>query len=147
MAEIKMSRRLAHIAIATGMTAGIIPAQSLLDQVNFRSASVGGFRLYGVSAFTGYSTSVLPVGSGQIVTPGLKELGGSANYGASASFGWQHHRRATDFSLLYSVTYSGVTRYSELSAPSQSLSSGQSQRKLRGALWPAVEHPSGFRSS
>jgi hypothetical protein len=60
MAEIKMCRLIARIAIAAGMTAGIVPAQSLLDQVNFRSASVGGFRLYGVSAFAGYSTTVLP---------------------------------------------------------------------------------------
>ena len=50
MAEIKMCRVLAHIAIATGMMAGMLPAQSLMDQVNFRRVSVGGFRLYGVSA-------------------------------------------------------------------------------------------------
>jgi hypothetical protein len=122
MAEIKVSRLFAHVAIATGMAAGTAPAQSLLDQVNFRSVSVGGFRLYGASVFSGYSTSAYPLGSGQIAPAGLQELGGSLNYGASASFGWQHHRRATDFALLYSVSYSGVTRYSELNAPSQSLS-------------------------
>ena len=43
------------------------------------------------------------------------------NYGASASFGWQHHRKATDFLLLYSLSYTGMTRYSELNAPSQTL--------------------------
>ena len=118
-----MCRLLARIAIATGMTAGIVPAQSLLDQVNFRSASVGGFRLYGVSAFTRllYFGASARVGADRSARV-CKELGGSVNYGASASFGWQHHRKATDFSLLYSLTYSGVTRYSELNAPSQSLS-------------------------
>jgi hypothetical protein len=122
MAEIKMCRLLAHVAIAACLTAGIVPAQSLTDQVNFRQAALGGFRLYGVSVFSGYSTSAYPLGSAQIAPAGLKELGGSVNYGASASLGWQHHRKSTDFSLLYSLTYAGVTRYSELNAPSQSLS-------------------------
>src|ERR1035438_2040555 len=48
MAEIKMRRLLAHIAIATGMMTGVGDAQSLVDQVDFRSASVGGFRLTAV---------------------------------------------------------------------------------------------------
>jgi len=121
MTEIKMCRRLAQITIATGMMAGMLPAQSLTDQVNFRRVSVGGFRLYGVSVFSGYSTTALPVGLGSVVPSGLEALGGSANYGASASFGWQHHRKATDFVLLYSLSYTGMTRYSELNAPSQTL--------------------------
>jgi hypothetical protein len=134
MAEVKMRslllmcRLLSRIAIATGVTAGIVPAQSLADQVNFRSVSVGGFRLNGVSAFTGYSSSAYPLGSGQLAPTGLQELGGSMNYGASASFGWQHHRNATDFSMLYSLTYCGVTRYSELNTPSQALSLTVSRR-------------------
>src|ERR1700694_3508439 len=105
MTEMRMFRLLSRIAIATGMMAGILPAQSLIDQVNFRRVSVGGFRLYGVSVFSGYSTSALPPGSGSISPTGLQELGGSVNYGASASFGWQHHRKATDFLLLYSLSY------------------------------------------
>ncbi len=122
MTEIKLRRLLAYFAIATGMTAGIVPAQSLLDQVNFRSASVGGFGLYGVSIYSGYSTSVLPIGLGQTASASVRELGGSANYGASASFGWQHHRQATNFSVLYSLGYAGMTRYSDLNAVSHSLS-------------------------
>src|SRR5260370_4915601 len=122
MTEIKLRRLLAYFAIATGMTAGIVPAQSLLDQVNFRSASVGGFGLYGVSIYSGYSTSVLPIGLGQTASASVRELGGSANYGASASFGWQHHRQATNFSVLCSLGYAGVTRCWDLSAVSHSLS-------------------------
>jgi hypothetical protein len=122
MAEVRMRRLLAHIAIATVMMVGIGDAQSLSDQVNFRSASVGGFRLYGVSIYSGYSTSALPLGLGQIAPAGLQELGGSANYGASASFGWQLRRQRTNFSLLYSLTYAGMTRYSDLNGLSHSLS-------------------------
>jgi hypothetical protein len=128
MAVIWMRGLFVRVAIGTCMAAGVASAQSLLDQVNFRSVSVGGFRLYGVSVFSGYSTSAFPLGSGQLAPTGLEQLGGSVNYGASASFGWQHHRTATDFSLLYSATYSGVTRYSELNAPSQSLSASLSRQ-------------------
>ena len=128
MAVSWMRRRFVRLAIGTCMMAGAVGAQSLLDQVNFRSVSVGGFRLYGVSVFGGYSTSAYPLGPGQIAPTGLQDLGGSVNYGASASFGWQHHRKATDFSLLYSVAYSGVTRYSELNAPSQTLSMSVSRQ-------------------
>ena len=117
-----MRRLLAHIAIATGMTAGIVPAQSLMDQVDFRSASVGGFRLNGVSIYSGYSTSALPLGLAQTAPAGTQELGGSTIYGASASFGWQHHRQATNFSVMYSLSYAGMTHYSDLNALSQSLS-------------------------
>src|ERR1035441_6198815 len=110
MAEIKMRRLLAHIAIATGMMTGVGDAQSLVDQVDFRSASVGGFRLNGVSIYSGYSTSALPLGLGQTVPAGAQELGGSTIYGASASFGWQHHRQATNFSVMYSLSYRSEER-------------------------------------
>ena len=117
-----MCRLFAQIGVVTGLMTGICDAQSLMDQVNFRSASVGGFRLNGVSVYSGFSTSVLPLGFGQPVPIGAQELGGSANYGASASFGWQHHRRETNFSALYSLGYSGTARYSDLNALSQSFS-------------------------
>ncbi len=122
MVQTRMRRLLAQIAIATGVMAGVGDAQSLLDQVNFKGASVGGFRLNGISLYSGYSTSVLPVGLGQTVPSGAQELGGSASYGVSASFGWQHHRQRTDFSLLYSLSYAGIARYSDLNALSHSLS-------------------------
>src|ERR1039457_1150172 len=114
-----------------GMMAGIGDAQSLLDQVNFKGAAVEGFRLYGVSAYTGYSTSALPLGLGQTPTPGAQELGGSANYGASASFGWQHHRQRTSFSMMYALTYAGMTRYSDLNALTHSLSMTASRQLTR----------------
>ena len=56
MVEIKMCRLLARVAIATGRTGGIVPAQSLLDRVNFKAAAADGFGLYGVSTYSEYST-------------------------------------------------------------------------------------------
>ena len=126
-----MRRLLAHIAIATGMTAGIVPAQSLVDQVDFRSASVGGFRLNGVSIYSGYSTSALPLGLAQTAPAGTQELGGSTIYGASASFGWQPHGRGTNFSVLYSISYGGTVRYPDLNGLSHSLSMSASRQLTR----------------
>jgi hypothetical protein len=132
MGEIKMCRQLLHIAIATGALAGIIPAQSLTDQVNFKSGSVGGFQLNGVSVYSGYSTSASPAGFGQTAAAGA-QLGASFDYGANASFGWQHHRQGTDLSVMYSLTYSGLSRYSELNGLSHSLSIGVNRRL--GTKW------------
>ena len=126
-----MRRLLAHIAIATGMMTGVGDAQSLVDQVDFRSASVGGFRLNGVSIYSGYSTSALPLGLAQTAPAGTQELGGSTIYGASASFGWQPHGRGTNFSVLYSISYGGTVRYPDLNGLSHSLSMSASRQLTR----------------
>jgi hypothetical protein len=122
MVETRKGRMVARIAMAAGMVAVAGDAQSLMDQVNFKSVAVGGFRLYGVSVFTGYSTTPLPLGLGQAAPAGSQDLGPSINYGVSASFGWQFHREKTNLSVLYSGTYMGVARYSDLNALSHALS-------------------------
>src|ERR1039458_9511057 len=122
MVETRKRGMAARIAILTGLMAVAGDAQSLMDQVNFKSVAVGGFHLYGVSAFTGYSTSVFPLGLGQTAPTGTQDLGPSINYGVSASFGWQLHREKTNLSMIYSGTYTGVARYSDLNAFSHSLS-------------------------
>ena len=43
-------------------------------------------------------------------------------YGATASLGWQWNRAKTNISVLYSGTYDGMVRYSNLDAYNQSLS-------------------------
>jgi len=57
----------ARILIAASTMAVVGGAQSLTDQVNFKSVTEGGLRLYGVSAFTGYSTTAFPLSLGQAV--------------------------------------------------------------------------------
>jgi hypothetical protein len=91
-----------------------------------------GIRLYGVSAFSGYSTSAYPASLGQIPNGGAG-LGADVNYGATASLGWQYHRDRSDFSLLYSGTYAGMARYSDTNAYNQFLALSAS-RKL-SAKW------------
>ena len=116
-----MRRALKYGVLAAGMMARLGYGQSLADQTSFRSMSVGGIRLYGVSVFSGYSTSAYPGSFGQL-QPGAGLLEASVSYGASASVGWQRHRDRSSFSMLYSGTYAGMTRYSEANAYSQRIS-------------------------
>jgi len=113
-------RGIFRCAIAAGI---MIPAglgQSLFDQASFRSMSVGGVRLYGVSVYAGYTTSAYPGGFGQPTLAG--GLGPDVDYGASTSVGWQSHGQRTNLGLYYSLSYGGLVRNSEANAFSQSLS-------------------------
>lgn len=108
--------------------------QQLLDEVNFRQGQFGGVRLYGVSVFSGYSSSAYPASSsGGIPPPGSSALGSDVTYGATASLGWQRHRNRTDLSVFYSGTYSGMARYSNLNAFNHSIAI-QASRTL-GRKW------------
>lgn len=118
--------------IAAGMMFRPVYGQSAADQASFRSTSLGGIHLYGVSVFGGYSTSAYPVGLG-IPPVGVGQLGGDTNFGGSVSVGGQYHRERTDFSMVYTGTYGGQARYSDANAFSQSLSLSAS-RKL-SAKW------------
>ena len=111
-----MRRVLIQIALSLGVAAGMAQAQPLTDQISFRSGQLGGIRLYGVSVFSGYASTIYPVSLGQAPSPATQNLGGSGNYGASASLGWQRHRGQTNISVLYSGTYDAVVRYSNLNA-------------------------------
>lgn len=107
--------------LAAGMMVQSGYGQSLADQTSFKNMSLGGIHLYGVSVFSGYSTSAYPGGPGQFqADAGI--LGADVDYGASASLGWQHHRDRSNFSMLYSGTYAGMVRYSGSNAFSQGLS-------------------------
>lgn len=106
-----------YVAIVTGVFGPACSGQSLLDRVNFLSADTGGVRLYGVSAFSGYTTSADPA-----VGIGGAGIGRSVVYGGSASLGWHYNRQRTAFSMQYNATYSGIARYPELNSLGHSLS-------------------------
>jgi len=115
-----MWKVLGVVMAGTVVSAGY--GQSLLDNVSFRSMSLGGVHLYGVSVYSGYSTSAFPGGS---AVPGIGAsalLDADINYGAGASLGWQFHRPRTNLSLFYSGSYGGQVRYSDANGYSQSLS-------------------------
>jgi hypothetical protein len=113
---------LVYGAILAGMTVARSYGQAAFDSASFQTTPLEGIRVYEVSAFSGYSTSAYPAGSGQIPLQGASSLGGDASYGGSARVGWQHHRQRTDFSLTYTGTYAGMARYSGTNAYNQSLS-------------------------
>src|SRR5258708_3577812 len=100
--ESKMENHMRGILICGAIAAGImVPpgyGQSVADQASFRNMSLGGIHLYGVSVFSGYSTSAYPAGLG-ILPVGAGQLGGDTNFGGSASLGGQYHRQRTDFSM------------------------------------------------
>jgi hypothetical protein len=105
------------------LTAGLLTlnckSQPLPDQLNFRSGEMAGLQFYGVSVFSGYSTSAYPVG--QSIQPGASSIGGDTIYGASASMGFQRHRERMNFSVIYSPSYGGQVHYSNLNSLNHTL--------------------------
>src|SRR5690349_4563351 len=123
--EISMSRLFRCIAILIGivMPHGLF-GQSLTDEINFKSGNLGGVRLYGISVYSGYSTSAYPLSSGltNAALPGAGTLDPDVNYGAQATLGCQVHGQRTGFSAMYSGGYGGMVRYSGTNGLSQNLS-------------------------
>lgn len=119
-----MFRLLRGLFAAAGLLVSSCSGQELLDEINFRASELGGLHLVGLSVFGGYSTSAYPQAGVNLSAPapGLGNLGGDATYGATASVGWQRNRAKTNVSVLYSGTYDGMIRYSNLNAYNQSLS-------------------------
>lgn len=107
------------IAIAAGMLGGTCQAQ--VFDASEASAALEGFRLYGVSVFSGYSSSAFPDANLNPV-PGAGKLNSTVNYGASASAGWQRNRGKTSVSLRYGITYGGSSNYRNLNALNHALS-------------------------
>jgi len=104
-----------YIAVVMVILAPTCWGQELFDQTNFRNDERGGFHLYGVSLFSGYYSSGY-----SLIRVGQADL--TANYGASGSLGWQHHREKTDIAILYSGTYTGLVQFPEAKDYNQSLS-------------------------
>lgn len=117
-----MRKALGYVVIAAGALAATCPGQDLSDAVNFRSATVGGIHLYGLSVYAGYSTSAYPLNGAAQIPQGVAQLGGDWTYGTSATVGWQRHRDRSNLSVMYTGSYGGMARYSNLNAFSHSAS-------------------------
>src|SRR5690242_2484583 len=92
-----------RIALAAGVFITSCYGQARWDDASFKSASIGGVHLYGVSVFSGYSTLALPTGSAQqIVSPGLNDLGSDVVYGVEWALGWRRQRDQSSMSAHYS---------------------------------------------
>jgi hypothetical protein len=130
MKETGMRKALVCAALAMGLAAAC-PAQGLTDELNFRSATVGGVHLYGLSVYTGYSSSAYPLNGPAQLPPGTGLLGDDFTYGATATMGWQRHRDRTSLTMMYTGSYGGMARHSNLNAFGHSASLGMS-RALSG---------------
>jgi hypothetical protein len=118
-----MRKTIRKLVIATVVLAPGCLGQSF--EISTRSVELGGIHFYGVSAFTGYSTTVSPFGIGATPTAG-EGLGPDINYGASFSLGWQ--RRDGGLSVRYNGTYTGLKNNSDLNSYGQSISIASSRR-------------------
>jgi hypothetical protein len=109
--------------VASGLAGPLLHGQSATSAADFRNLTIGGIRLYGISAYSGYSTAVYPFGTTQLPTLGSGQLlGADVSYGASAILGWRRHRDKTEASILYTGSYSGFARYSGANAFNQAMS-------------------------
>jgi hypothetical protein len=95
--------------------------QERWDDVNFRSASIGGIHLYGVSIYTAYSSNATPPSLLQSQTA-LNQFGRDASYGAQWTLGWQRPKETSNVSIRYLGSYGGQTKYTELNSFGHSLS-------------------------
>jgi hypothetical protein len=102
--------------------------QTLADRLSSLDFEAAGLRLYGVTAFTSYSTSAFPLtsagssGVAPLGVPGAGALGAAVSYGLTASAGWHYSHERTHISVFYSANYTGNSAYSSLNAFSDHLS-------------------------
>lgn len=115
-------------ALSAGGTAGL--AQSIVNPFGGvpETPERGGFYMYNVSAFTQYSSRIVPLR--YAFSPGGASLESDEAIGGSATFGWNHPAPRGQLSLVYSPSYIGMVRYSQLNSLNQTLSFSAS-RKLR----------------
>ena len=117
-----MRRMLGSTVIVAALMAPVCRGQSMQDMMNFKGAQVGGVRLYNLSVFGGYSSSAAAPWLGSITSTSPGALAPDINYGAAAVAGWQHHGERTNAAVMYSGTYMGMARYTELNAYNQAAS-------------------------
>jgi hypothetical protein len=110
-----------YLALATGMVVAC-QGQERWDALDFKTADIGGLRLYGVSVFSGYSSFSGPVSNAQqALDPAAANIGNDINYGAQWSAGWRRQKGKSSLSVSYNGTYSGRSKYTELNAFGHSL--------------------------
>ncbi len=102
------------------MLGGVCQAQVFSD-VDFKGTAIEGFHLYGISAYSGYSSSAYPITNNVTPIIGASALGWTVTYGATGSVGYQRHQGKTNFSAIYGLNYGGSIKYANLNALNHSL--------------------------
>ena len=132
-----------YILLTVAILAPTCRAQEFWDEANFRSFSLGGLRLYGVTVYSSYSTTALPpTRNGELLTLALqRSVRNDGSYGANWAAGWHHNGAKSSFSLRYMGLYGGRLRYSQLNSFGH-MSSFSYSRTLR-AKWQVSVGASG----
>jgi hypothetical protein len=122
--------RLLQIALAA-IVITTCHCQERWDDVNFRSASIGGIHLYGVSFYTNYTTNATPTSLllSQPV-PAANQLQSDISYGVQWTLGWQRPRENSSVTVRYLGSYGGQAKYTDLNAFGHSFSI-TANRKMR----------------
>jgi hypothetical protein len=95
--------------------------QERWDVVDFKTAELGGLRIYGVSVNSGYSSFSGPLSTSNQIVPVNSSIGSDLSYGAQLSAGWRHQAGKNSISISYNATYGGRTRYTSLNSFGNSL--------------------------
>jgi hypothetical protein len=108
--------RLPQLALAITLITAC-HGQERWDDVNFRSASIGGIHLYGVSVYTSYLSNATPA-SLLLTQPvaSANRLQSDAGYGVQWTLGWQRQRDNSTLSVRYLGSYGGQFKYTDLNA-------------------------------
>ena len=106
-------RSIVVLAAAVCVPAG--HAQERWDTLSARTAQGGGVHLYGVSAYSGYTTFAGPVLDQQLVPVGVNTRSDKL-YGVQWSLGWQRQLAKTTASITYGGNYAGRLQYSNLNS-------------------------------
>jgi hypothetical protein len=117
-----------YLVLATSLIS-TCHGQNRWDMLDFKTASVGGFRLYGVSVSSGYTNFAGPVNTDQLV-PVRANLGADLSYGAQGAAGWRNQGGKNSISVVYSGSYFGRRQYTDLNAFGHALNLSFS-RKVR----------------
>jgi len=83
-----------YLTLAAGMVSAC-HSQERWDRLDFKTANIGGVRLYGISVYSGYSNFSGPIATTeQTLVPANP---GDLNYGAQWTAGWRHQNGAAYF--------------------------------------------------
>jgi len=94
-------------------------SQERWDRLDFKTANIGGVRLYGISVYSGYSNFSGPIATTeQTLVPANP---GDLNYGAQWTAGWRHQTGKNSVSASYSGSFGGRAKYSNLNSFGHSL--------------------------
>ena len=104
-----------RLLLSAGLWVSACHGQEFWDTLSLKTGRAGGIHVNGISVYLGHSSFTGPNTLDQVVPANVK-FGGDTSYGAQWSLGWVHSGARTSASVLYSGSYGGQARYTNLNA-------------------------------